>query len=132
MTQNGQRITITVSEENLSWLDANYNNRSGYINDLLTKAKEGSGQVDDAIRRYQIQQLKSEITGMETEIQTKKQRLETLENERENEIKEQERLLEEAKSSLDGTELVSENPAVQTWAEKVGMTPEELIEEVRD
>lgn len=131
MSENS-RITISVSEENIAWLDANYNNRSGYIDDLLTQAREGGGKVDEAIRDYQIQQLSAEVNGMESELETKKARLEALQAEQRSEMAEKQRKLEDAKESLDGARLVPDNPAVQNWAEKVDMTPEELIEEVND
>lgn len=125
-----KQISVTLSEENIQWLDANYNNRSGYIDDLLTQAREGNGKVDEAIRSYQIQQLKSDIAGMESQLDTKKSRLESLQSRQESERQEKERLLDEAKESLDGTNLHPDNPAVKTWARKVEMAPEELIEEL--
>jgi multidrug resistance efflux pump len=127
-----KQISVTLSEQNIAWLDAHYNNRSGYIDDLLDKAREGNGGVDDAVREYQIQQLKSEVAGMEAELGTKKARLNTLQKQQESEQAEKERLLEEAHEALDGARLVPDNPAVENWAEKVDMTPEELINEVKE
>jgi len=130
VTRNGQRITITVSEENLSWLDANYNNRSGYIDDLLTNAREGNGEVSQAIRQYQIEQLESEISGMKAQVETKASRLESLKAEQQSQKQEQQRKLEDAKETLGGKNLPPDNPAVKKWAEKCDMTPEELLEEL--
>lgn len=127
-----EKITVSLSEENVSWLDANYNNRSGYIDDLLTQAREGSGQVEEAIREYQIQELTADVNGMESELETKKARLESLRAERRSERAEKERKIEDAREALDGTRLTPDNPAVKNWAEDIGMTPEELIEEITD
>lgn len=127
-----EQISVTMSEENVAWLDANYNNRSGYIDDLVTQAREGSGKVDEAIRQYQIQQLQAQVSGMQSELESKKARLNTLLEEQESEQAEKERLLEQAHEALEGIRLSPDNPAVKNWAEKVDMTPEELIEEIQE
>lgn len=124
------QVSVSLSEENLAWLDANYNNRSGYINDLLDEAREGNGEIDTAIKQYQIEQLKADIAGAESRIETKRSRLESLQAEVESEKEQQERQLEKAKESLDGTKLHPDNPAIEKWAGKVNLTPTELIEEL--
>lgn len=124
------KISVSVSKQNVTWLDANYNNRSAYINDLLTEAREGDGQVKAAIREYQIQQLEEEVAGMESRLESKTDRLENLKAQQESEAEKRERILEDAKEALDGANLVPDNPAVKNWAEKLDMMPEELIEEL--
>lgn len=131
MSEDKKRITVTLSKENISWLDANYNNRSGYINDLLDNAREGGGNVDSAIRAYQIENLQSDIAGKKAQLEAKKSRLETLKSQQRSEMAEQEQTIQDAKEALDGTCLSPDNPAVKHWAGEAGITPEELIEEIQ-
>lgn len=132
MVDGMERISVSVSKENLLWLDANYNNRSAFINDLLTNAREGNGQVDSAIREYQIQQLESELAGMKSQVETKAARLESLKAEQRSDELEKERLWEEAKDALEEVPKEPDNPAVKNWAGKLELTPTELIEELEE
>jgi len=126
-----EQISVTLSEENIAWLDANYNNRSGYLDDLLTQAREGTGEIDEAIKRFQIEQLKADIAGAKSQLETKEARLNSLQAELESKEQEKERELEKAKDILEGANLTPDNPAVEKWADKVDMTPEQLIEEMQ-
>lgn len=40
--------------------------------------------------------------------------------------------LDEARDELEGTPMEPNNPAIKNWASKIGMTPQELVHELRD
>lgn len=69
-------ISATVDEENVDWLDANNINRSGLINDLITKYRTGEDNADMAVRRMRLSQI-------DQQIETNRDEIERLENEKE-------------------------------------------------
>jgi predicted transcriptional regulator len=68
--------------------------------------------------RANVRQLKEEIEELETRLE----RVNTKEEER----------LNEARNVLADVPKDAENPAVKNWADKLGMTPTELLEEISD
>lgn len=122
--------SVNFDVDNLQWMDENIGNRSEFINDLIHQYRQGTSEMNDAVARFRLEQLAQQEASLET-------RLESIRSEKEavrdnlnvaEEIKESE--LEEARENLKGTPRDPSNPAIQKWAEKVGMTAPELIEEL--
>jgi len=65
----------------------------------------------------------SELSELEKEANAIRKKLRKVENEEQSK-------LEDAKETLDGVPKHPENEAIQTWADKIGITPEELIEKL--
>ena len=136
-----KRVTVTLSEENVDWLDEKYNNRSGFIDDMLTQYRTGDIQTEQGLHELRAEQLLEEALDLESEknqLERKAERKrkkaeryleqsETAEEQTEAELAEAREALEEA-----GVNITPTNPAVENWAEKLGMTPVELVEKLED
>lgn len=122
--------SVTLTQENLAYLDREVNNRSGFINDLIEAHRTGSSDMEEAIARHRREQLESELRTVELREETIRDELEhvreiiTVEEER------VESTLEEARETLADAPRDPENPAIKQWAKKVNMRPAELIEEL--
>lgn len=121
-------VAITISEENLAWIDENYNNRSALINDLLSRARKGEGEIEQAVARYQKEQLERERATLETQMEGVEAQLETVEKRLERQSEHKQIQLEEAQEKLQGVPRDPTNPGVKRQAEKLEITPEELLE----
>lgn len=136
-----EHLTITVNPENAAWLEQNTRNKSGYIDDLLTQARKGTGSAEDVVRDYQIQQLEADIARKESETESMRDRLETLRTLREVDGADQEATLDGAVTALSPTKTLSSasmdeqlpdanSEAVRAWARKLQMEPGGLRAEV--
>jgi predicted nucleic acid-binding Zn-ribbon protein len=113
-------------------LDENYSNRSGLIDDLLTRARKGEGEIDRAVARYQREQLQREKSTLETQMKSVEAQLQTIEERLDRKDRERQANLSEVRESLDqaGVEVTPTNDAVKTKAEKLGMTAQQLVDEL--
>ncbi len=139
MSGEKERVAVTLSPENVEWLDERYNNRSAFIDDLLTQAKDGNGRADEAVRELRIQQLEEEADDLEAKAESlkrqaerKRAKAEQLREENKVANKQATAKLEEARDALQHTPLEPDNPAVEKWATDLGITPGELIEKLQD
>lgn len=124
-------ITISLSPENVAWIDQNYNNRSGFVDDLVTRAREGDSEMERVIARYQLEQLNGQKATIESRLESINNQIDSVE-ERFEEIKEEEKeTLEQAKEALSRIPNPTvDNKAVQNRADELGMEPKELLEEL--
>lgn len=117
-----KRITVSLSEENVEWMDDRDKNRSAFIDSLLDEARTGTGE--HAVREYRLRQLQTEreaaaakLDAVEDEIGELREQIERSEEERR----------EIAREAVDviGVEpsYGHDNDAAETWAEKAGMEP---------
>jgi len=81
-------------------------------------------------RKQRIQTLEREINERERELAGERDKLARLESQLEQYESEREQQLEAARDALATTPRDPENPAVQNWADNLGMTPTELLEEL--
>lgn len=125
------RFSISMDEENVEWIDANYNNRSAFLNDLVTDFREGTSSAEDVVAQYRLQQMNAEIASLESQLETLQDQKEAIQDTVTTREERREETLEDAVNALEHTPLEEENPAVQNWAEEVGMDEAELIETVR-
>lgn len=118
--------TVSLSPENDEYLAA-LDNASAKVNDLVTQLREG-GDKATAVLDMQIEQKKRELQEAEQRVERLERGLEDLQKLRD-EMESMERAeLEDAREALAGTPKDPTNEAVQHWAEKLGMTPPELLE----
>jgi len=91
---------------------------------------------DAAIRRrideqqQRITTLEREINDREAELSKARDELQRLQSVLERKSSKEDMKIEKAKESLSETPNDPENPAVQNWAKKCGMSPEELLAEI--
>lgn len=131
-----QSVTsVSLSPENREWLRQNTNNMSGFIDDLVEKARKGEGEAEDAVAKYRLEQLEMEKTSLELQLETTNKQIERVEERLEEREEEWEDTLQDAIDTLGKIpdhRLGVDNPGVQTWSDKLDMTPEELLEEYRN
>lgn len=92
--------------------------------DLERRIEEKDKRIDIVIdelgeREDELAELKKERDALESKL-----------DEKEQEESAQQKLIEKAREALDGANMSPENPAVENWAKKADLTPEELIEEL--
>lgn len=124
--------SITLEAENREYLDREVNNRSAFINDLIEAHRQGKSDIDEAIARYRRQQLQSELNTVESRKEEIENELDLINKQVQKEEARKQEMLAEAKHKLSDIPHSPDNPAVENWAEKLDMTPEELIEELGD
>jgi len=125
-----KRVAVTLDPANVEWLDQHCDNRSAFINDLLTRARNNEDAIDRVVARYRIEQLKREKATHEAQIEGIEQQLDELEDRKARGEEKREVRLEEAKQNLTDVPPDPTNPAVQTWADKLDMSPQGLAEEL--
>jgi len=129
-----ERLTVSLDPELVNQLQEKTDNQSGTVNRLLREYFKSGGSGPMALE-VRIRDLEQRIEEALNERDRVNRRIERLRNEKERvereiegrQEKEREKL-EEAKEYVRGKQ--PDNPAVQNWAEKLGMTPAELIHRV--
>lgn len=81
-------------------------------------------------RKQRIQTLEREINERKRELAEERDELARLESQLEHHENGVSAQLAEARKALEGTPKEPENPAIQKWAQDLGMTPDELLEEL--
>lgn len=130
------RRTVTIDEVIDDELRERPLNASKVVNDLLREYLIG-GDSTAVGKEIRIQHIEKEIQEQQNRREQLNRRIERLRNERErlereieNQQAEFEEQLAEAKPYVEGRP--ADNPAVQNWAEKLGMTPMELKQKVEE
>lgn len=133
--------SVNLEDDHSEWLDQRNMNRSDFINQLIDQYRSNDGRMEEAIQEFRAEQLLEEATELETESQRKQREAERKRQKAQEYLKANETAeqqtgaeLEEARETLEAanTPLDPANPAVQKQAEKVGMTPVELVDELKD
>ena len=81
-------------------------------------------------KRQRIQTLEREINERERELAKEQDDLARLERQLEDYTNHAEKQLEKARKALEGVPREADNPAIENWAGKLGMTPAELVEKL--
>lgn len=124
-----ERRTITLTPENESYL-SNQNNASAIVDDLITQLREGGDKHTAAID-MQIEQQERELEEAQRKVERLERGLGELRELRAELSAEESVELEEARDALEGTPKEVDNKAVQHWAKKLGLTPEELLQQIQ-
>lgn len=123
-------VTVNLDDANVEWLDAETDNRSAFVNKLITKAREGNNDIERVVAQYQREQLERERAKLEVQLESVHDQLEAV-DQRVSVAESQENAeLEKSIEDLSGTPRDPTNIAIQKHAKKLGMTPEALIEEL--
>ena len=127
-----QRRTVTLSPDADRALEQE-DNASAVVNDLVEQyARTGDrGAAGLKLRRKhklnELEEARERVARLESEVDE----LTALIDERENTEAAEWDTARDILGKIDDEKLTPENEAVQTWSEKLGVTPTELIEEVR-
>lgn len=122
--------SISLSDENAAYLERVCDNNSAFINRLLDKHRQGSSEMEEAIARHRREQLQSELNQIENRREAVENELEHVEKKLTTVEKQKQSKLEEAREALETVELAVDNPAVEHWAGELGMSEQELIDEL--
>jgi len=120
--------SLYLEVDHVEWMEQKNLNRSEFVNDLIGRYREGNGRMDEAVARFRLEQLESEEATVETRLDSIQSEKERLRDQLKTSQAKAKVELEEAKESLEGTPREPTNAAIQTWADELGMTPQELIE----
>lgn len=121
-----RKIAITVDPENVEWLDDNCDNRSGFINDLLTRARNNEDAIEHVVARYRKEQLRAEKATLEARMEGIDEQLDELDDRIDRSEHREEAKLDEALDALEGAPADPSNVAVQNWSDKLDMSPQKL------
>lgn len=122
--------SVNLTGKNREYLDREVNNRSAFINDLIEAHRQGKSDIDEAIARYRREQLEHELREVQSRKREIQNQLDVINQKVQKEEARKQEQLAEAKETLADVPRDPENPAVENWADKIGITPEELLEEL--
>jgi len=125
-------VSLNLSEQNIAWMDEQCNNRSAYVDELLTRAREGGDELEGIIARYQAEQLRAQKAQLETRLEGVSDQLERVEKKAFQAEEKQQDVLQEARDVIRPDKRNEDNPAVQTWAKKAEMGVSEFLEALND
>jgi len=121
-----KRKTLTLDEENYECLQKE-DNASAVVNDLVDNYRR-TGDRGTAGLRLRAEHIREQCERAQKELQMYRNQLEDVERLiQEQERQEDEELLE-AREALEHVPKEPDNPAVENWADKLGMTPTELLD----
>jgi DNA anti-recombination protein RmuC len=124
-----QRRSVSLEPEVHEYLSREEVNASALVNDLVRQHMEGVVK-DAAVLRLRKQQVQSEVDHLRARAENKVDELEELEARLESSVSQHNAELEESLEKLQRVEHEPTNPAIQKHAEKLDMTPKELIDEL--
>lgn len=107
-------------------------NLSGFVNRCLEQhfAEAGASSPEKAVIQAKLEAIEEDIESKAGEIEQLRQKKQECEQQLEQQQDQEPELLSQAKETLKDTPREPTNPAIQSWASKVGMTPEHLLEEL--
>lgn len=123
-----RRKSFSLDEPNAELCD-DHDNASALVNDLLTQYRKGADKETVAID-LQIQQKKRELEEKDRQRERVESELQELRQLKAGVESRESADLQRAKDVLSSTPRDPSNVAIQDWADDLGMTPEELIEEL--
>lgn len=124
-----ERRTVSLETEVDEYLGSEGVNASELVNSLV-KNHVSSGGDKRGMLELRAEQLRSDIDELEGRLETKREELDRVETHLDEYRTERDEVLDEAVDTLQTVAWDADNPAIQNWAEKADMTPEELIEEL--
>jgi predicted nuclease with TOPRIM domain len=124
-----QRKTVTLDPEAAAYLDETGRNASETVNHLV-KQDMGTENENVDLLKLRLEQVQSERETLEARAEKKREEEQRLEARLERLQENASNTIADARDALDGASLTPKNPAVQNWADKANLSPEELIEEL--
>jgi len=125
-----KRISGTIDQANFEWLEAHTDNKSAFINDLLTRARQNEDAIDHIVARYRKEQLRAELATVEARKEGIEEQLAELSEMQRRRNNREEAEFDQALEALEGVPPEPSNPAVQNWAKKLDTTPQAVAEEL--
>ena len=120
-----ERITVTLDPENAEWLDAECNNRSAFINDLLEDYRTGGRDMENAVAAFRLRQLEAQKTSLESQVESVESEINAVSEAMTTPEDRRQEVVEDAVNELGIDPSVGyDHAAAENWAEKAGMDVE--------
>lgn len=129
------RKTVSISPELARIVDRRDEfNLSGFVESCLEQhfAGDNAGNPELAALRAEMEELEEELDDLEQTREQLHARRREIEERLEDAQDREPELLDRASEALQATPKEPDNPAVQNWAAKVGISPRELCERLTD
>jgi septal ring factor EnvC (AmiA/AmiB activator) len=127
------RKTITVDAELARIVDERDEfNLSGFVNACLEQhfAGDDATTPQQTALKTQIEQIEEQVSEAEQKRERLRKKRERLESKLEDMEDDEPELMAQAREKLEHTPKDPDNAAVQNWASKLGMSSEQLVEEL--
>lgn len=126
-----KRTSVSVDEDVYRYLQRDDVNASGLVNQLVRNYMIGP---DDGLMmlRLREEQLRSEREELQDRLENRSQELQRIEERIGAVTADREEILNDAEDTFTPSMLDPENPAVEIWADRLGVTPEEFIERMEE
>jgi len=128
---NKKRTSVSLNPRNASYLKE-HDNASKLVDDLVEKYREGDGSRDYAALELRLKQKREEREEVQRKLERVDQEIADIEELLSEWTADDRSDVREAIEKLSDTPRDPDNPAVQTWAEKLEMTPARLVEILED
>lgn len=124
-----ERRTVSLEPDVDDYLSRPAVNASALVNELVSRHMDGE-TGDGAVMRLREEQVESEVQHLKTRVEKKREELEAIRQQRQNRESAKEASLEASIDDLEGTPRDPTNPAIQTHADRLNMSPADLVEEL--
>ena len=126
-----ERRTVTLEREVDDYLAQDHVNASGLVNDLVKRHMNGD-DANGAIREFRMNQLLEEANEYEMRAKRKREEVNRLQEVAKEKEATRDEEVQKVVEKLSGVERDPENPAIKRNADKLGITPQELLDKLPD
>lgn len=129
-----ERTSISIERDVYEFLQQPEINQSGLIQELVREYKDNQDRQVAALE-MRLKHLDQEIEDAEERLSRKREQREDVRELLSEAKQEESAAVKEAKEAMDGISedsLTPDNPAVKNWSRKLDMTPEALIEVLKE
>lgn len=123
-----ERRTVTLDAENDKILEES-DNASAIVNDLVEQYRK-NGDRGTAALELQREQKQRELKNAKRKVENLEQDIAELDALIREYQREEDAELQEAREKLAETPKEPDNPAIKSWAKDLGLTPEQLLDEL--
>lgn len=136
MSNDKVQLGVEVSGELKNLVDADARTNRDVVEAALWREFGGVGKsgIQQRIEEVEnrISLYESEIADRKQEIDTERQRLQSYREELHERQTTLERVLDEASNALTPEAMTDVNPAIENWAAKTDLSPEEFLKELKE
>ena len=107
-------------------------NLSGFVNRCLEEHFSATSATNpqEAVLRAELDEIESELSELNSKKEQMRERRNQIEEKLDNVEGQEPEMIAQARDNLRGTPRDADNPAVQNWASKLGITSEQLVGEL--
>lgn len=136
MSENTEMLSSRVPQELKDLVDADSRSNQEVVRAALWREFGGqrAGELKVRIeeKEKRIDQVEEERSQRTSELEELRKELSALRSKYDEKKEEEQETLQEAKDALTDVPRDPDNPAIENWADKIGIEPSELIAELED